>query len=386
MNKTYEVVLANSFILEVEQKSNKIIFEKSTDEVGRYTKEYSKAILSSASLIKNYKNSYKGVFLDPTLKTGASSSLLEFKAWQSLYLNDPPKGKIAPWTKKEKAYYESLKTKKERYKYLVIRSGLRPAIMDVPYDAIGGVDDDGRVINPEYEEFFYLANLNSKKAAIYFSDYLEIGEWNLLKGFLGDKNAFIKVGSTGWTARAWQCIFLQAQLGDKEAFRNLAYLILCSNSLITGLHWNKIRAQRIYKLYDNHKYLLDSFGMIPYLDELIGVEWVIDFNCMYGWAVDPQAQGVISKIYDLVDKGELKDPRDKDSTSESRIEFMQVADLYIARHIRLAGWKYAHDIPNSTSLAEAKAHIRDLSLEAKILSVTLIKAILMLQATTPLSI
>ena len=45
--------------------------------------------------------------------------------------------------------------KRERYQYLVIRSGLRSAVIDIPFDAIGGVDERGRVINPEYEEIFY---------------------------------------------------------------------------------------------------------------------------------------------------------------------------------------------------------------------------------------
>ncbi|QBL11585.1 hypothetical protein [Campylobacter helveticus] len=367
MSETYEIILQNALILKVEKGSNKIIFEKMSKETGRYTQRYSKALFEAARLTKVYKESYQPIYLDHTLHTGQSSTLLEFKAWQELYLKDPPKGKIAPWTKKEKAYYESLKTKRERYKYLVIRSGLRPAILDVPLDAIAGVDDNGKVINPEYEEFFYLANLNSNRFAAYYSQYLELNEWDLLRGFLGDRRAFMKMSSTGWTARNHQALFLQAQLGDEDAFRNLAYVILCSLALMDGLHWNKQRAQMIYELNKNHKALLDKFGMIPYLDELIGVEWVIDFNTMYGWAWDPQNQGPIVRLFDLVDAGKLKDPRDKDSTPESRKEFDETSRSKIYKFIT----NFDFDIPNEWSEADARERIENkLLLPAKILALT----------------
>ncbi|MCX2683924.1 hypothetical protein OQH60_08655, partial [Campylobacter sp. MIT 21-1685] len=98
--------------------------------------------------------SYQPLYLDPTLKTGQSSSYLEFKEWQELYLKEPIKGAIAPWTKKEKAYYESLQTKRERYKYLIIRSGLRSSVIDIPYEAYCNVDENGKLINKDYEYLY----------------------------------------------------------------------------------------------------------------------------------------------------------------------------------------------------------------------------------------
>lgn len=153
MSETYEIIAPNSQIATFDKKINLIIGENNNDS--RYRERFSKALLEAHNIMQNspYKD-YKPIYLDPELKTGQSSTLLEFKEWQSLYLKDPIKGAIAPWTKAEKAYYESLKTKRERYQYLVIRSGLRSAVIDIPYEAIGGVDEQGRVINPEYEEIF----------------------------------------------------------------------------------------------------------------------------------------------------------------------------------------------------------------------------------------
>ncbi|EKH5381964.1 hypothetical protein O8L87_002004, partial [Campylobacter coli] len=103
---------------------------------GNYTEEYSKALFEAHDIKRNspYKD-YKPQYLDPNFYTGQKSTLVEFKEWQSIYLKDPIKGAIAPWTKAEKAYYKSLKTKRERYKYLAIRSGLRSVVIDIPYDA-----------------------------------------------------------------------------------------------------------------------------------------------------------------------------------------------------------------------------------------------------------
>ena len=135
------------------------------------------AILQSSP----YAN-YKPLYLDPSLKTGQTSTLLEFKAWRDLYLKDPIKGAIAPWTRQEKAYYESLQTKRERYQYLVIRSGLRSAVIDIPFDAIGGVDERGRVINPEYEDIFYQVDRNKET----LKSYLHRQEWGIAAGILGN--------------------------------------------------------------------------------------------------------------------------------------------------------------------------------------------------------
>ncbi|EAH8195535.1 TPA: hypothetical protein SF001_001862, partial [Campylobacter jejuni] len=111
MSETYEIYTSNGLILEVDKNTNQIIFDKREDgrEVGKYTQEYSKALFEAHNIKQNspYKD-YKPQYLDPNLYTGQSSTLLEFKDWQSIYLKDPIKGAIAPWTKAEKAYYKSL--------------------------------------------------------------------------------------------------------------------------------------------------------------------------------------------------------------------------------------------------------------------------------------
>ncbi|MFV0948343.1 hypothetical protein K1X25_09740, partial [Campylobacter jejuni] len=125
MSETYEIYTPNGLILDVEKKTNKILLYDGGAKVGKYTQEYSKALFEAHNIKQNspYKD-YQPQYLDPEFHTGEKSTLLEFKDWQSIYLKDPIKGSIAPWTKAEKAYYKSLKTKKERYKYLVIRSGI----------------------------------------------------------------------------------------------------------------------------------------------------------------------------------------------------------------------------------------------------------------------
>ncbi|MFY4766947.1 hypothetical protein ACOTVC_08845, partial [Campylobacter sp. GB48] len=111
----YKVLVPNTAELEVNKLTNKIYFNKSSKPTGKYTQEYSKAVFEADRILKNspYKD-YQPRYLDPNLYTGQSSTLLEFKDWQSIYLKDPIKGAIAPWTKAEKAYYKSLKTKRER--------------------------------------------------------------------------------------------------------------------------------------------------------------------------------------------------------------------------------------------------------------------------------
>ncbi|MFK0485186.1 hypothetical protein ACISOQ_06440, partial [Campylobacter jejuni] len=125
MSETYEIYTPNGGILDVEKKTNKILLYDGGAKVGKYTQEYSKALFEADRILRNspYKD-YKPQYLDPEFHTGEKSTLLEFKDWQSIYLKDPIKGSIAPWTKAEKAYYKSFKTKRERYKYLVIRSGI----------------------------------------------------------------------------------------------------------------------------------------------------------------------------------------------------------------------------------------------------------------------
>lgn len=372
MYESYEILAPNSGIINVDKQSNEIIFDKDEGdgETGKYTKEYSKALFKAYEIMQNAKNSYKPIYLDPTLKTGQSSTYLEFKEWQDLYLKDPIKGSIAPWTKAEKAYYESLKTKRERYKYLVIRSGLRSSVIDIPYDAYAGVDDNGKLINKEYAYLYEEVEANRGLAHLTDGGYLFMGEWELAAGILGDIKGFksaLQLFSTGLKARGQAITFLLLQLGYKEVLfgRNAFRFLIDSfeiRGLVDGLHINKLRALQIKEFSKNPPY--DEYGMLPFLDELIGVDWVIDFNGLYQYAVDDGS--AIWVLKDDVEQGKLKDPRDKDSTKESREEFHKESIDILAAYLEA----YNYDIPNEWSEQKAKTYMEKLLLIAKVMSIT----------------
>ncbi|MBO7059208.1 hypothetical protein JHQ96_04055 [Campylobacter jejuni] len=361
MSETYEIYTPNGLALDVEKDTNKILFKENVKPTGNYTEEYSKALFEAHDIKRNspYKD-YKPQYLDPNFYTGQSSTLLEFKEWQSIYLKDPIKGAIAPWTKAEKAYYKSLKTKRERYKYLAIRSGLRSVVIDIPYDAYANVDEKGYLINEEYAYIY--DEVSSHRGTL--KSYSFFNEWELSALLLGNIKAS-PTAAVGFKARQQQALFLQAQLGDKNAFKSLGLAVLCSNSFLTGQHWNKLRAKMIYDLHDYHyESLLDEFGMIPFLDEIIGVDWVIDLN-RYKFALDEEGR-IIWALYDDIEKGKLKDPRDIDSTYESRREF----DRYRGGYKNGMRQGYETDTPNDWSEEEAQLFNDTLILHAKLAALT----------------
>ncbi|EOG4455296.1 hypothetical protein ACLD6J_001855, partial [Campylobacter coli] len=108
----------------------------------------------------------------------------------------------------------------------------------------------------------------------------------------------------------------------------------------------------------------DEFGMLPFLDELIGVDWIIDVN-KYRITHDETGR-IIRALDDDVLKGKLKDPRDIDSTPESRWEFDQ--KMYAYRN----GMKtnYDVDIRNERSENSAKLTMKSMILEAKLAVLT----------------
>lgn len=361
MSETYEIYTPNGGILDVEKKTNKILLYDGGAKVGKYTQEYSKALFEADRILRNspYKD-YKPQYLDPEFHTGEKSTLLEFKDWQSIYLKDPIKGSIAPWTKAEKAYYHSLKTKRERYKYLAIRSGLRSVVIDIPYDAYANVDEKGRLVNEDYAYIY--DEVSSHRGTL--KSYSFFNEWELAALLLGNIKAS-PTAAVGFKARQQQALFLQAQLGDKNAFKSLGLAVLCSNSFLTGQHWNKLRAKMIYDLHDYHyESLLDEFGMLPFLDEIIGADWTIDLN-KYDFAYDEEGR-IIWALYNDIEKGKLKDPRDIDSTPESRNEFDDAMDGY------RNGMKTNFDVdtPNDWSEQQATLFKDTLVLSAKLAALT----------------
>ncbi|EAJ6151637.1 hypothetical protein BXA08_08435, partial [Campylobacter lari] len=365
MSETYEIYTPNGLILNVEKDTNKILIGDTINKpVDRYVEQHSKALFKAHEILKSspYKD-YQPRYLDPNLYTGQSSTLLEFKDWQSIYLKDPIKGAIAPWTKAEKAYYKSLKTKRERYKYLVIRSGLRSTVIDIPYEAYCNVGEKGNLINEDYKELY--KKVESNRGLAHLSNgYLFMGEWELAAGILGDIKGFIgalQLSMTGFKARTQAINFLLIQLGHEQGLKSL-YDSYAYRGLVDGIHKNPLKAQMLKDFSKNPPY--DEFGMLPFLDELIGVDWIIDIN-EYDFAYD-EAGDIIRALDDDVLKGKLKDPRDIDSTPESRLEFEYKRDAY--KNGMLNG--YGDNIPSDWTQKEVKLWLDTLVLQAKLAALT----------------
>ena len=360
MSETYQIYAPNSIILQVDKGTNKIHLTPYTNiETGKYTEEYSKALLEAWQIMEEAKKQYAPLYLDPSLKTGQTSTLLEFKAWRDLYLKDPIKKAIAPWTKAEKAYYESLQTKRERYQYLVIRSGLRSAVIDIPYDAIGGVDERGRVINEEYEEIFYQVDRNKDT----LKSYLHIQEWGIAAGILGNPR-YLSSDNMGFHARHIQALILRMQLDATSTnfLEQRNYESYVKNfDYISGIRKNPLRQQQLRALAKSIK--PDRFGMLPYIDEIMGVDWVMDLNMLYGYAIDGDGYNVEAYIKEI-DEGKLLDPRDSKSTKQTRLEFRK--RIKSIPHLR----KYHLDFPNDWTQKKVDLYIESMLLEAKIMAVT----------------
>ncbi|ECP5263670.1 hypothetical protein FT812_07700 [Campylobacter lari] len=367
MSETYEIYTPNGGILDVEKKTNKILLYDGGAKVGKYTQEYSKALFEADRILRTspYIN-YQPRYLDPEFHTGERSTLLEFKDWQSIYLKDPIKGAIAPWTKAEKAYYNSLKTKKERYKYLVIRSGIRSVVIDIPYEAIGAVDEKGNV-DPKYEKLYRIVddNKHNLRSSLFHN------EWGMAAGILGDyKYLANDMSQNGFNARFIQATILYIQLSGGSSILDkpnllgaiYGYADIAVGSGLVGVHKNPLREQEIKTLAKTLK--PDEFGMLPFIDEIMGVDWVIDFN-KYDIASDESGKIYKALRSDIVE-GKIKDPRDVDSTYESRREF----DRHRGRYKNGMREGYETDTPNDWSEEEAQLFNDTLILHAKLAALT----------------
>ncbi|HEC2765231.1 TPA: hypothetical protein R2M15_001035 [Campylobacter coli] len=367
MSETYEIYTPDGLTLDVEKDTNKILFKENIKPTGNYTEEYSKAVFKSYYIMKNspYKD-YQPKYLDPNFYTGKASTLLEFTEWQSIYLKDPIKGSIAPWTKAEKAYYKSLKTKRERYKYLIIRSGIRSTVIDIPYDAYANVDEKGYLINEEYAYIY--DEVNNNKETLKSSLFRQ--EWGIAAGILGKPEYFVRSKNHGFNARMIQCFILYIQLtgggyeelGIKRGIYNYADNLLEIGIGMAEIHKNPLRAKLVKELAKTIQ--PDEFGMLPFIDEIMGADWVIDLN-KYDFAYDKEGR-IIWALYDDIEKGKLKDPRDVDSTSESRNEFDDAMDGY------RNGMKtnFDVDIRNERDERSAKLTMDTLILSAKLAALT----------------
>ena len=317
---TYTVIAPNGMEIPFDKKTNLMIPNNDNYKKPRTNKEYleiqSKYLLEARSILDSsfYKN-YKPLYYNPKPNSLGQTDYLSFKPWLDISYK-PSSTKIAPWTKIEKAYYESLKDKRDRYIYLVKRSNLKCTMIDIPEDAIGRVDSNGKLTKPEYAEIY--DEVNSHKGTL--KSELFAAEWNICAGVLGDMGGFVGgvgLGYAGFKARAYQSMFLSAQLGQDGALEALADLFEYSTYLV-GLNKNLQMAEEFRKLAKNPP--LDEYGMMPYLDEIVGSYFVMDFNRGLALDTDGRVMRYFRKLVE--DEGKLLDPRDLDANETTREEFM----------------------------------------------------------------
>ena len=362
MDNTYTVLAPDGTELKFDKATNLLVPNNNEYKKVRTSKEYleiqSKYLLDSRSILDSspYKN-YKPLYYNPKPNSLGQTDYLSFKPWLDISYK-PSSNKIAPWTKTEKAYYESLKDKRDRYIYLVKRSNLKCTMIDIPDDAIGRVDSNGKLTKPEYAEIYDEVdrNKNTLKSELF------IGEWNLCAGVLGNPSAFGTGGSAGFKARDFQKAFLAAQLGEVEALNYLADSFKYYTYGM-GVNKNLDTYEKIRKLYKNPP--LDEYGMIPYLDEIVGNYFVMDFN-RGGVILDPIADTVHHLREMVEDKGKLLDPRDIDANETTREEFLKYAKETL--HDFQAPYDVAE--PDDTELKQVMLNRDSGILEAKIMSLT----------------
>ena len=362
MDNTYTVLAPDGTELKFDKATNLLVPNNNEYKKVRTSKEYleiqSKYLLDSRSILDSspYKN-YKPLYYNPKPNSLGQTDYLSFKPWLDISYK-PISTKLSPWTKSEKAYYESLKDKRDRYIYLVKRSNLKCTMIDIPDDAIGRVDSDGKLTKPEYAEIYDEVdrNKNTLKSELF------IGEWNLCAGVLGNPSAFGTGGSAGFKARDFQKAFLAAQLGVVEALNYLADSFKYYTYGM-GVNKNLDAYEKILKLYKNPP--LDEYGMIPYLDEIVGNYFVMDFN-RGGVILDPIADTVHHLREMVEDKGKLLDPRDIDANETTREEFLKYAKETL--HDFQAPYDVAE--PDDTELKQVMLNRDSGILEAKIMSLT----------------
>ena len=354
---TYMVIAPNGDKIEFDKKTNLIASKNSKNNTARL-KEKSQMVLEARSILDSspYKN-YKPLYYNPKPNSLGQTDYLSFKPWLDISYK-ASSTKLSPWTKTEKAYYESLKDKRDRYIYLVKRSNLKCTMIHIPEDAIGRVDSSGKLTKPEYAEIYDEVdrNKNTLKSELF------IGEWGICAGVLGDSESLGNGNEGGFKAREFQAVFLAAQLGVVEALHVLADCFKYYTYTV-GVNKNLDTYEKILKLYKNPP--LDEYGMIPYLDEIVGNYFVMDFNRNLT-VVEPNGS-MHTHLRKLVeDEGKLLDPRDLDANEITREEFTK----YVKDNIDGSGQDFNGGFPGTWDDRAVALYIDSTLLEAKIMSLT----------------
>ena len=359
-NETYIVIAPNGDEGLFDKETNLIVSKGGRGD-SAYLKEKSKMLLDSRQILNSspYKD-YKPSYFNPNPNEYGQTEYLSFEPWYKLSFK-PNSKEISPWTKKEKAYYESLKDKRDRYIYLVKRSNLKCSMLEIPDDAIGRVDEKGRLTKPEYKDIYDTVerNVDTLKSRLFS------GEWRVCAGILGDKRAFASatvLNNSGFKSRARQSVFLAAQLGEVDALKVLARYFSTS-AYMSGSNKNLSRSLEFQALYKNPP--LDQYGMIPYLDEIIGSDFIMDFN-RGGVAFDPEGT-THQFLKDEIEEGKLLDPRDIDANEKTREEFIKYLDKelpYFTNRFDKKGF------PKEMTNKDISLYIDSTLLESKIMSLT----------------
>lgn len=284
--------------------------------VNKTKKEYQQALLQADAILRSspYRN-YKPIYFDPSPKANPAHKL-EFVSWKMLYLKKPQKGVIAPWTRKEKAYFESLKTKTERWQYLFIRSGLRSFVMDIPIEAIGR--------GKEYPEL--IEEVQHNKGFIHGVELIR-EEWDLTAAMLGNQRSLsgMSYDNTCFIARLFQMYYLRQQLG----------YVKWSDEPLDDVKLDAYDELKLAQIAQLEKVIKpDRFGMYPYIDELVPPEWVQEF----AKPNDTFRDGLRAfgpDLWDMYAKGKLLDPAGKpeQSTKESREEVRKFIAQNLPKYI-----------------------------------------------------
>ena len=356
---TYTVIAPNGEEVWFDKSTNLIVPKTKDDNTTKYFEEKSKMLLEARSILDSspYKN-YQTLYYNPKPNSLGQTDYLSFKPWLDISYK-PSSTKIAPWTKTEKAYYESLKDKRDRYIYLVKRSNLKCTMIDIPEDAIGRVDSNGKLTKPEYAEIY--DEVNAHKGTL--KSMLFSAEWGMCAGILGDPMGFSYGNEAGFKARDYQRIFLAAQLGVTKALKFLGDLFEYTTYDI-GLNKNLQMAEKFRRLAKNPP--LDEYGMMPYLDEIVGSYFVMDFN-RNGIVINPT--GSMHRVLrELVeDKGKLLDPRDLDANETTREEFISYVKKELPEYAEIFSEK---GYPANYEDRDIDLYIDSTLLEAKIMSLT----------------
>ena len=358
MDNTYTVIALNGREVKFDKKTNLIVAKHDSNR--QLAPDLAaKLVLDSRSILDSspYKN-YKPLYYNPKPNSLGQTDYLSFKPWLDISYKSNS-NKLSPWTKTEKAYYESLKDKRDRYIYLVKRSNLKCTMIDIPDDAIGRVDSNGKLTKPEYAEIY--DEVNAHKGTL--KSMLFAGEWAVCAGILGNPMGFANGNQAGFKAREFQIVFLSAQLGEVKALNFLSNLFKYSTYEV-GLNKNLQMAEEFRKLAKNPP--LDEYGMMPYLDEIVGSYFVMDFN-RNGIVINPT--GSMHRVLrELVeDKGKLLDPRDLDANETTREEFISYVKKELPEYAEIFSEK---GYPANYEDKDIDLYIDSTLLEAKIMSLT----------------